>query len=60
MKNINWTRIFTTVNSIVLLYILWCVFDLYRLQADLGGALIFWSDVCMKTFHQILSKPTLF
>jgi hypothetical protein len=60
MKNINWTRIFTTVNFVALLYVLWCIFDLYRLNSELGAALIFWTDVSMKAFHQILGKINLF
>ena len=44
-KKISWLRIVVSVNCIVNGYIIWCINDLYKLNYDLGSALVFMAKI---------------
>jgi hypothetical protein len=50
-KKINWLRIFTAVNSIVLAYLFYLIVDVYKLCYDIGSANVFMAKIFTFVYH---------
>lgn len=50
-KKINWLRVCVIVNMAVTGWLVWAVFELAKLNQDLGSALIFMSKIFTFVYH---------